>query len=274
LVEHADARYLMQVFLEGVGLRGPGLSGWTASRPILAGREPYVPADVILPPLDLLPPAERRRTGLPAKLALQTGLEALAGSLHPPDTLASVFASSGADGQVIHQICESLAREERDVSPTRFHNSVHNAPAGYWSIALRSRAPSTSLSCFDCSFVAGLLEACAYCSAEAEPALLLSYDAPYPEPLNAVRQITASIGVALLLSPQATSASLARLDVQIEPNACAPTLMRDPALEALRGGNPTARALPLLAALTDPSAARLVLEYLRGTTVTVAVSRC
>jgi hypothetical protein len=180
----------MQVFVEGVGLRGPGLGGWAASRRILAGSEPYVPGELALPQLDLLPAAERRRTGLPVKLALNAGLEALASSGRPPETLASVFTSSGADGQVIHQICESLAGEAREVSPTRFHNSVHNAPAGYWSIALRCRAASTSLCCFDCSFVAGLLEACAYCTAEAEPALLVSYDAPYSEPLNAARPIT------------------------------------------------------------------------------------
>jgi len=261
--------------VEGVGLRGPGLNGWVASRGILAGAEPYIPDELILPPQDLLPAAERRRMGLPAKLALNIGLEALANSTHPADTLASVFASSGADGQVIHQICESLATEERDVSPTRFHNSVHNAPAGYWSIALRSRAPSTSLCCFDCSFVAGLLDACAYCAAETEPVLLLSYDLPYPEPLNAARPITGAVGAALLLAPRATSASFAQLAVQVEPNDYQPTIMQDPALEALRAGNPTARALPLLAALSGClSVPNLVLEYLRGTAVTVAVSRC
>jgi hypothetical protein len=264
----------MQVFVEGVGLRAPGLSGWAASRGILAGSEPYVPGELALPPLDLLPAAERRRTGLPVKLALNAGLEALASSGRPPETLASVFTSSGADGQVIHQICESLAGEAREVSPTRFHNSVHNAPAGYWSIALRCRAASTSLCCFDCSFVAGLLEACAYCTAEAEPALLVSYDVPYSEPLNAVRPITGSVGVALLLSPHATSATFARLEVQIQPDARLPTRMQDPALEALRSGNPAGRALPVLGALAEPSAAALVLEYLRGMTVTVAVSPC
>jgi len=264
----------MQVFVESVGLRAPGLGGWTSSRPILAGAMPYVPGELVLPPLDLLPAAERRRTGLPVKLALSAGLDALATSGRPPEILASVFSSSGADGQVIHQICESLAAEDREVSPTRFHNSVHNAPAGYWSIALRARAPSISLCCFDSSFVAGLLEACAYCTAETEPALLVSYDAPYPQPLHAARPITGSMGVALLLAPQATPASFARLDVHTHPDARAPTRMQDPALEALRMGNPAGRALPLLAALAAPSASALVLEYLRGGTVTVAVSKC
>jgi hypothetical protein len=264
----------MQVLVESVGLRGNGLNGWPASRPVLTGGAPYVPGELLLPPSDLLPAAERRRTGLPVKLALSAGLDALARSTRPPDTLACVFTSSGGDGQVIHQICEALAGAERYVSPTRFHNSVHNAPAGYWSIALRSRAPSTSLCCFDWSFAAGLLEACAYCTTEAEPVLLISYDLPYPEPLHAVRPITGTLGAALLLAPQATSASFARVDVQAGQGARAATRMDDTALELLRIGNPTGRALPLLRALAGPTAATLVLDYLNGSVVTLAVSPC
>jgi lambda repressor-like predicted transcriptional regulator len=202
------------------------------------------------------------------------GLDALARSARPQDTLASVFTSSCGDGQVIHQICEALASPAREVSPTRFHNSVHNAPAGYWSIALRSQAPSTSLCAFDWSFVAGLLEACVYCLTEAEPVLLISYDVPYLEPLHAARPITQPLGAALLLAPQATSASLARLDVQIEAEARAAAHMQDPALERLRSGNPTGRALPLLRALAGPASATLGLEYLDSSAVSVVVTPC
>lgn len=264
----------MQVFVESVGLLGPGLAGWLASRPVLAGTAPYVPSQVLLPPAEALPAVERRRTGLPVKLALGAGLDALGHSVRPPDTVATVFTSSGADGLVNHQICETLAGADRDVSPTQFHNSVHNAPAGYWSIALRTPAPSTSLSCFDWSFVAGLLEACAYCTTEAQPVLLISYDLPYPEPLHTVRPITGTLGAALLLAPEATSHSFARIRVQTEPDARAPTRMDDRALEALRIGNPTGRALPVLGALACPTAATLVLDYLNGGAVTLAVSPC
>lgn len=263
----------MQVFVESVGLIGPGLSSWPASRPILNGLAPYAPGEVPLRPPEALPPAERRRTGTPVKLALGAGLDALARSERVADTLATVFASSGADGEMIHQICEVLASAERDVSPTRFHNSVHNAPAGYWSIALRSRAPSTSLCCFDWSFAAGLLEACAYCLAEGEPVLLISYDLPYPEPLRAARPIAGTLGAALLLAPQPTSAGFARLDVQAEGKAGNATKMKDAALEELRGRNPTGRALPLLCALAGPAAEQITLDYLDGA-LSISISPC
>jgi hypothetical protein len=104
---------------------------------------------VVLDAPEALPPAERRRTGLPVRLALDVGLQALRASTREPERLATVFTSSCGDGTVIHELCEALDSAERAVSPTRFHNSVHNAPAGYWGIALRARAPSTSLCCFD-----------------------------------------------------------------------------------------------------------------------------
>ena len=60
-----------------------------------------------------------------------------------PDA-AVVFASGDADGENLHHILESLATPEHEVSPTRFHNSVHNAAAGYWNIATGARTPAHS----------------------------------------------------------------------------------------------------------------------------------
>jgi hypothetical protein len=161
---------------------------------VLLGAVPYVPDEVLVPAPAALPAAERRRTGLPVRLALAVGLDALAQSTRRDEPVASVFTSSGGDGRVIDEICQVLTSVERQVSPTRFHNSVHNAPAGYWSIALRSHAPSISLCCYDWSFAAGLLEAGAQCVTEGVPVLLVSYEVPYPEPLYAIRPVTGVLG--------------------------------------------------------------------------------
>lgn len=148
----------MRAFIDGVGLLGPGLTDWPSAVQVLSGRTAYVPQRTVLPPPAALPSAERRRTGAPVKLVLAIGSEAVAASGHDPATLQSVFASSGADGHNCHAVCETLAGEDRTLSPTRFHNSVHNAPAGYWSIATGSMASSNVLAAYDGSFVAGLLE--------------------------------------------------------------------------------------------------------------------
>ena len=263
----------MRIFVEGVGLLGPGLNGWQASRAPLAGGASYAAAPTVIAASDLLPAAERRRTGIPVKLALAAGSEAFRNAGRDAAQTATVFTSSGGDSENVHQICATLASPEREVSPTRFHNSVHNAAAGYWSIATGSHAASTSLCCHDASFAAGLLEAATQVAVERQAVALIAYDQPYPEPLNAVRPIPASFGVALVLTPQATSGALAALDITFEPRRASPTPMADPGLEAIRAGVPAARSLPLLAALARGAPAQVVVEY-RTAHLSVVVTPC
>ena len=130
----------------GVSVWGPGLEGWGASRAVLAGHADYVRRDVAAPAPTMLAATERRRTGPVVRLALEVAREAAASSGLDAAGLRSVFASSNGDGVVVGGILDAMARAapgERVVSPTQFHNSVHNAAAGYWSIAMGSRAPAT-----------------------------------------------------------------------------------------------------------------------------------
>ncbi len=206
---------MMQLFVEAIGLRGPGLEGWEASAPILSGQAPYLSAQTIIPPAALLPANERRRAPQTVKLALSVGAEAFASAGLTPASCPTVFASSGGDGETIHEILATLAGPARELSPTRFHNSVHNVAAGYWSIATGAKTPATSLCAHDGSFAAGLLEAGAQALATDGTVALIAYDLPYPEPLAAVRHIAAPFAVALLLSPARTPQSLTRLDIDL-----------------------------------------------------------
>ena len=79
----------------------------------------------------MLPPAERRRASRIVRLTLAIGLEAAAHAEADVSTLATVFASSGADGYNCHALCEQLASAARQIPPTPLHNSVHTAAAGY-----------------------------------------------------------------------------------------------------------------------------------------------
>ena len=250
----------MRVFVEGVGLVGPGLDGWQASRALLAGTAGYVHRPTVVVASDLLPAAERRRTGLSVKLALAAGREAFVNAQRDAASTATVFTSSSGDGENLHYICSTLASTEREISPTRFHNSVHNAPAGYWSIATRSQAPSTSLCCYDASFAAGLLDAAAQIAVDGEPVAVIAYDQVYPKPLNAVRPLSASFGMALVLTAQPTAQVFAALDLRYAPGANA-TPMTDSELDHLRATVPAARCLPLLAALAGGGPAVVDLAY-------------
>lgn len=262
----------MRCFVRSVGLLGPGLAGWPQAAGVLAGEQAYAPSELALPKLEMLPPVERRRTGTVVKLALCAGQDALSRADCDAATLPTVFTASGGDGEVIDEICATLATEERQVSPTRFHNSVHNAPAGYWSIATGSRAPSTSLCALDWSFAAGLVEAAAQVDAGCGRLLLIAYDMPYPQPLRGVRTVSLPFACALLLSGAAEGA-MARLDIGIEAGAPA-SRMPSPQLEALRLDNPAARSLPLLAAIAGSGAQEVVLDYTGGNSLRAGVSPC
>ena len=264
----------MRVFIEGIGVLGPGLNGWQASRGVLRGDAVYISAPTVLVASDLLPAAERRRTGVPVKLALAVGHQAFVHAGRNAADTATVFSSSGGDGDNVHQICETLAVAQLEISPTRFHNSVHNAAAGYWSIASHSMAPSTSLCAYDGSFAAGLLEAAAQVVVEGHAVALIAYDHPYPEPLHTVRQIAANFGVALILTPQATQATFAALEVSLAPGIENLTILADPSLDAVRAAAPAARSLPLLSALARNASETVLLEYLAGNHLRVEVSPC
>ena len=228
----------------------------------------------MLPPSDWLPAAERRRVGVPVKLALAVGREALSAADRDPASIAAVFTSSSADCDNLHHICESLATPAREVSPTRFHNSVHNAPAGYWSIATRSQQPSTSLCCRDESFAAGLLEASVQVVVDRNPVVLIAYDHPYREPLHSVRPISSGFAVALVLTGAATGRGIAALDIAVEATVANASTMSDASLEALRAGVPAARSLPIFAALARRTAGALALEYVGGNHLHVGVEPC
>lgn len=265
---------MMRVYVEGVGLLGPGLDGWPASRDVLTGAAAYVAAPINLRASDMLPAAERRRAGVPIKLALAVGQEAFLLAGRDTGTTSTVFTSSGGDNDNVHAINGILATAPREVSPTRFHNSVHNAAAGYWCIAAGTHEPSTSLCAYDASFAAGLLESVTQVTVDDAAVVLIAYDHPYPEPLHAVRPIIAALGMALILTPRRTEKSLASIELEFVSGSGRESVMSDAGLEALRQGVPAARGLPLLAALAGGRAAQLCLDYFGDNHLDISVTPC
>jgi hypothetical protein len=260
----------LSAYIESVGLLGPGLSDWPQAARVLADPAAYAPERTVLPPPAGLPSAERRRTGPAVRIALAVGQQAVAASGRDGATLATVFTSSGGDGHNCHVICETLAGDDRQLSPTRFHNSVHNAPAGYWSIATRAMAASNVLCAHDGSFAAGLLDSLGQVAVDATPTLLIAFDTDYPSPMREVRPIPDAFGVAMVLTPEASPRTLARIDLRLTDAPA--TVLASPALERLRQEIPAARALPLLDVLAAQRAASVVLDYLPGARVQIDVA--
>ena len=262
----------LSAYIEGIGLLGPGLSDWTGGSEVLSGQQPYQPAKTIIPAPELLPAAERRRASDIVKLTLATSLEAITEAQLEAASLPSMFSFSNGDGVNCHTICEMLASDDRQISPTRFHNSVHNAAAGYWSIATGAMATSSVLCAFDASFGAGLLDALSQVVVDGTSCVLMTSDTPYPFPMFNKRPIPDNFGIALVLAPQQSAQAIARITVSIT-NAPASQL-QDAALEALRMAIPAARGLPLLQAIALKENCCVVLEYLDSTRLAVEVNPC
>ncbi len=239
----------MTVYLSGVGLCAPGLPDWPTARAVLDGRQAYRPDEP--PRFDRinLPRNEARRATLTVRLALQAAAEALTGTSLSPACCGAVFACAGGNTEALDALCQALIEPGRPISPSQFNHSVHNAPLGYWSIATGATRPAVSIGAYDASFAAGLLEASALVEIERQPVVLVAYDTPPPLALQPFRSVTTPFGVALLLTPEALPGSIASLGGWHIEYGVAEGL-GDGALERVRLGNPAARSLPLLQAVT------------------------
>lgn len=262
---------MIELWIEGVGIFAPGLIGWEQAAPVLAGQQPYIHSEPPKLVPALLPADVRRRTTDHIRLAVEVASESVRQAQADATTLWSVFATSDGEGSISHYICEELGQAQPEISPTRFHNSVINAPAGYWCMAVQSQAPSTSLSGFDASVGAGLIEAGVQVRTEHCRVLLVLHDTPFPEPLHSVRPMSHMFGAALILAPASSARSLARLTIAIEPALRAPTRLPDANLDGLRTGNPAARILPLLAAVARRDTTDLFLPYVHSQSLRVSV---
>jgi hypothetical protein len=239
----------MRVGILGVGLLSAGLETWSIGRQVLTRRLPFAPTSLPEPEADVLPPNERRRSSLCVRWAVQVAQEAIVQSALDRRDVATVFASSGGEMGVLDALCRSLATTERTISPTLFHQSVHNTAAGYWGIATTCQQSSTALSCYDDSCAVGLLEAVAHATLEGCPVLFVAYDLPAPEPLNGARPIASAFAAALVITPS-VEPLLPTLTLRLfSSQGRHATAMPDQELERLRLDNPAARILPLLRAL-------------------------
>ena len=205
----------MRIFVEAVGVLAPGLPDWESSKPVLAAKAAYVGAPLVPTIPASLPSAERRRSSPTVRLAIAVAEQALQHTSLAPHDMAMVFSSHEAAGVITHQLCEVLAGS-REVSPTQFHNSVHNAPSGYYSIAMNAKLAASSVCRGKWSFAAGLLNAATQALADNVPVLYVCYDSPLPPPLCDAMPVLDATAIALVLTPALTPQSLASWEITID----------------------------------------------------------
>ncbi len=239
------------LYIEGIGFWASRLPGWEAARAILRG-EAAAPASAQTRPAPaLLPPAERRRAPDTVAVSLEVATRACEMAKRDPKLMPSVFASTHGDLAISDAICDTLAKTPSLTSPTKFHNSVHNAAAGYWTIATGCLKPYTSLSGYTFTFGEGLLEAASQVLSEGGPVLYVAFDIEARGPVGTMQPSRGVFAGALVLSSEVSEHSIAKLAFDLsDSEPLKPSEARAPNA-ALVDGNAMANGLPLFEALAD-----------------------
>ena len=248
----------MNVAVAGIGLWGPGLMSFAefvAAQQ--AGFAHLQGAAFSTPTPAAIPARERRRAGLAINLAVEVAHQACDAAGADKSTIPSVFTSTLGDSAITDYMCRKLAGEEKLLSPTKFHNSVNNAPSGYWTISAVNRAPSTFVGGFGHAFGVGLLEAASQAVAFEGPVLLVGSDVANGPPLDDVVDIRASLGVAFVIEPAKGENASVRFLAEEAPGA-EPT---DARLAALARANPMGCALALVEACAGGGSKAAALRF-------------
>jgi len=262
---------MIEVGIESVGVIGPGIGGWRDAEAMLMSPEGFdIGAEHPRRTPARLRANERRRVTPLISMVMQCCEDTLSRNRNGGTSMRSVFASSCGDLLIVDRILSDLTLPGRPLSPTDFHNSVHNAPAAYWSIACGDNSASTSMAAYDSSFSAGFLEAVGSVKQHGGRTLLVAYDYPPPPPLRAFRPLAAPFAVGLILGD---TPGRWRVEVTLEETDAFDS-MRDPGLEAMRLGNPAARSLPLLERLANKRAGSVKLPYHANLAVAIDIAAC
>ena len=259
----------MRISVDAVGVLAPGLPDWETAKAVLSGQCSYSATPLDAPQPACLAAAERRRSSPTVRLAIAVAEQALQQTALAPQELAMVFASYEAAGLITHQLCEVLAGS-REVSPTQFHNSVHNAPSGYYSIATNARRAASSVCRGEWSFAAGLLNAAAQVVADNVPVLYVCYDSPLPSPMCDVMPVLEPTAIALVLTPGDGPSAVATWGVAITPRKGAAAWQNW--IPSRWYANASARGFAALETIADPGCLTALLPL--SPELNLEVSRC
>ena len=258
---------VLRALVQGIGFWASGLPSWQAACDYAKTGIPPETAPA-RPSPQLLAANERRRAPESVAVALEVALAACQMAGRDPASLPSVFVSTHGDLGITDYMSETLASDDpASVSPTRFHNSVHNAAAGYWTIGAGCMRPTTAISAGTASMAQGLLEALTQLFAGEEAVLLAAYDARAHGPLAEVSKSEGLLGGALLLSQSGPGAALQAWLEDGTPDAC------DGALASHARANAMTPMLPLFELLAQGTDGKVRLDAGAGRVLAVRITQ-
>ena len=273
----------MHAHILGIGALGPGFCDWPSLRDLMQQNSTCVsnPPQTSIPNPAIIPTRERRRAPALVRMAVDVATQACEHAKISPEETACVFGSSMGDSEITDYMCGCFAADSQVVSPTKFHNSVHNAATGYWSIATGCRQSLNSMSAFDLTTSVALLEAMIFCNSEQRPILMVLFDIVPPDKIRDIVPITDSFAAALVLSPGSDTTNT---KVDNQPTITLslssgltewPTmnwLQNNSALDQLYNSNPSARVLALLELINRGGSSMTTMPVGEDTSLSVSVA--
>ena len=267
---------MLQCHVLGVGAWGPGFHNWPALRKLFRGHPGDSEDQSKGPKPEIIPANERRRAPLSVRLAVETSSQACDQAGIDPSDIGCVFASGLGDTDITDYMCRILTTEQKQISPTKFHNSVHNAAAGYWTISTACMQAANSVAGFDLSASLNLLEGISQCHLEKRPILLTFFDAPVSSTLRPMLKNEYAFGASIVIAAGSHDTSPC-LTLNVEPHATQWQALQNETLNAIYDHNPCARILLLLeqlvASSSTPSQSMVNFPLSSGTSLTVEINR-
>ncbi|MGH1439444.1 MAG: beta-ketoacyl synthase chain length factor [Cellvibrionaceae bacterium] len=245
--------------LSAFGAWGKGFANWDELVELIQSPD-ALPKEESLhskgPKPEVIPANERRRSPLPVKLAVESSWQATQMAGVDPSTLTCVFVSGFGDTQLTDYMCKVLATESKELSPTKFHNSVHNAAAGYWTISTGCEKAANSVAGFQDSVSLTLMEAMIQCQQEQKAILLTFFDAPVSSVLTDIMGPGSAFSFSIIIEPCQVDSKNASdddkdaviLSARVSENGCDwPVLTNAHGIvEEVYHNNPSARILSLI----------------------------
>lgn len=254
----------------GVGAWGPTFHNWSDLSALLQGKSIDVEPNKGPKP-EIIPANERRRAPLPVRLAVESSWQAAQNAGLDPVDLTSVFVSGLGDTQLTDYMCRTLASENKALSPTKFHNSVHNAAAGYWTISTGCMQAANSVAGFQESVPLTLLEAVIQCHAEQRPILMTFYDAPCSEVLRDLMKNEIAFSASIVIAP-AQQADTGMYQAQVQQKTVDwPEFEATDFLQTCYATNPVGRILPLLKTIAQKSQGSIELPVSADTSIKLSL---
>lgn len=198
------------VFLRGVGLWTTGFANpdaWCRGEPN---------PDVQTADAAVLEGPLRRRASPLTRISVDVFDQATRSAAVDSATIPTIWATAHGEHGTAIKLLKMMLRGEGKVSPTHFHNSVHNTPSAYASIAAANASASTTLTGGPELVSSAILEAFCHLDGGTPEIAVVLGDEPLHEPFDRP-DMQAPLAIAFVFASEPAGASFKLSNLRREP---------------------------------------------------------